>query len=129
MLYDFVCLTCGGKNLEYEKWVNCREPVKFHPGDHIVYGPPRIDDTNALGAECCYICSNCGEKPHYCGSYLYDEDDLRSYLSLPLDERRKMDRDYMAALEERAEMEDEEDIFDEPDATEPKEVQHVEAQK
>ena len=103
MIYDYVCLNCSGRNLDYKKWVSCKEPVAIHPDGHIEYGPPKVDDTDALGVESAFICRDCGETPLFWGSALYSEADLRRYLSLTLEERKKMEQDYIDAEGERHE--------------------------
>ena len=106
MIYDFVCLRCSGRNLGYEKWVSCKEPVTIHPDEHIEYGPPKVDDTDALGSEAAFFCQDCGEKPLFWGSELYSEHDLCRYLSMTFEKRKDMEQSYLDQLAEQGEIEE-----------------------
>lgn len=77
MFYDFICLKCGCKDLDYHKWVYCRDPLIIHPNEHIEYGPAQVDQDQALGMACCYVCRDCGETPLLYGESLHSERDLR----------------------------------------------------
>ena len=129
MLYDFVCLRCGGRNLDYHKWVHSREPLKIHSDGHVEYGLPQVDHETVLGLASCYVCRDCGTAPSIYGKDLYCEADLREYLSRTLEERQKMEQDYIDELARDAEMEDIQGYCDEDYSAEQKRAQDDKVEK
>ena len=104
-LNNFECLNCGNTTLDYEKWINCRSEVIFHPDGHIEYAESVIDENNELGACCGYICSRCGEPVFHFSNRIETEAELRDYLKLSLEERRKDAELHDRILDEEAEEE------------------------
>ena len=128
MLHDFECLRCGGKSLNYHKWVYCTDPLEISPNGHIEYGPPQVEYETTLGPACCYVCRDCKTPPSIYGKDLYCEADLREYLRLTLEERKDLEQKYLAQLAEQAEMEKLREYSDEPNFVE-EELQAEEVQK
>ncbi|MHB9069644.1 MAG: hypothetical protein ACYC54_04665 [Sedimentisphaerales bacterium] len=103
---SFMCLTCGSTKLSYKKWISCQEDVLIHQNGHKEYVNQTIDDTNAIGVECRFICGSCGEPPMLYGDYIVTEDELNEYLEMSLKKRAEMQADFEQRLNEEAQIEE-----------------------
>lgn len=127
------CQKCGSEKLSFVQWVYCKMDVKVDDDFHTTYGPPQYDE-NQHPYFPGYVCRDCDNHTS-CGNWLIlTEQDLLKYLKMTPEDRQKKEEPFEACemdypKEDQVGQEDEEDIFGEPDATEQKEVQHVEAQK
>ena len=110
---NFECLNCGNTTLDYEKWINCRSEVIFHPDGHIEYAESTIDENNELGACFGYICSRCGEPLFHYGNRIETEAELLDYLKLSQEERKKDAELHDRILDEEAEEEAEKEKLQE----------------
>ena len=101
-LKTFECLNCGNAGLVYEKWINCRSSVIFHSDGHIEYADSIIDENNELNACSGYICSRCGEPVFHFSNRIETEAELRDYLRLSIEERKKDAELHKGILDEEA---------------------------
>lgn len=106
MLHDFICLKCGGQNLVYDKWVNCRDPVTIHPDEHIEYGPSMVYETFEFIGQSRFVCQACGDTLLHRSNSVVTEADLMKYLKMTLKERRNLERDYWDDLAQKTKEED-----------------------
>jgi len=99
----FQCCRCGGKNLGYQKYVKCIEPVAIHADHHIEYGPAAINQDDYLAAEFGFICADCGYFIYHCGRRIETEKELIDYLSSPPEKLAEEQKFYETCEKEIAE--------------------------
>ena len=98
-LHKFICLTCGGNELSYRKWVQSLADVSIKDDGFVEYGLDKVDETNELGACSAYVCRSCGTPLSFRADNMETEADLNFYLSLTPEEIKEADEEYLREQE------------------------------
>jgi len=90
----FTCRECGAHELGYQKYAKCINPVSLQENGHMEYGISVIDEDDYLCADNCFICLNCKSFVEHCGFRKETEQQLRDYLSMNSDVRKKEEMEH-----------------------------------
>ena len=104
-LSNFTCQKCSSNQLSFEKWIQSREEVVFHPNRHIEYCQAEVNEEKDLGGMSGFVCGTCGNKLCYLGCRIETEKELIDWLCLDPQERQEREKEYQECLDVQAEEE------------------------
>jgi hypothetical protein len=90
----FVCCVCGSNNLGFDEYVLKTTKVEFPADGLTTYVEPKYVDDDSIPEYGGYYCADCGKRLHCYDVIIRTEGNLNKYLSIPLEERIQMQKEW-----------------------------------